>query len=125
MYTGLGCGGTQLLDHLHAQLETANAGEAPLLRRLLLAAYQPYAEHLEDWLFRPGTCMPPASAFAAAVPANLTSLLPHAAASWVRAFHHSSPACMDREIRMLLIFLLLSVSHSVRAHQACTTAHFS
>lgn len=82
---GLGCGGTQLLDHLHAQLEAADAAAAPLLRRLLLASYQPYAEHLEDWLFRPGTCMPPGSAFAAAVPANLTSLLPHTSASRVRA----------------------------------------
>ncbi|BDA47345.1 probable gamma-tubulin complex component 6 at C-terminar half [Coccomyxa sp. Obi] len=112
--SGLGCGGTQLLDHLHAQLEAADAGAAPLLRRLLLASYQPYAEHLEDWLFRPGTCMPPGSAFAAAVPANLTSLLPHTAAS--RAVPCKVPAFLQRwQEQVVLAGLHLSVLHCLPA----------
>lgn len=73
--------GAALLDHLHAHLEGADAAAAPLLRRLLLASYRPYAEQLEDWLFRPATCLPPGSAFCGQLPAHLACLLPSAAST--------------------------------------------
>ena len=75
--------GAELLDHLHAHLEAADVAAVPLLRRLLLAAYRPYAEQLDGWLFRPATCLPRSSAFCAQLPAHFASLLPKTASAQV------------------------------------------
>jgi hypothetical protein len=77
----------ELLDRLHALMQAADAAAAPLLRRLFLAAFRPFAECLESWVFRPGAATPSASAFCEDLPFDLQSLLPARAAPSVRYGH--------------------------------------
>lgn len=78
-------GGTRLLDRLYDGVATADAAAAPLLRRLFLASWRPFAERLEAWLFG-AVSERPTAAFMAAATADLRGLLPAAspaAAHWV------------------------------------------
>ena len=73
-----------LLDHLYASAAQADAIAAPLLRRLFMATWQPYAERLEGWLFTPDM-LPCSSPFMAPAPADIQALLPEPVAPepWV------------------------------------------
>ena len=93
--------GVALLDKLYDSVAEADAAAAPLLERLFLATWQPYAEHLEAWLFTP-EALPSSAPFMAPAPAGIQAMLPETAASKpsVRACppDESSNACQGHHL---------------------------
>lgn len=50
--------GPALLTHLHTELTDADSDFAPLLRELMLAAIQPYMQHVRSWLYSTAAVLP-------------------------------------------------------------------
>ena len=90
-------GGVALLDWLHGAAGAADTRAAPVLARLFTAAWRPFGEHLERWLFA-GAPLPPSAPFAGPGPAHLAAWLPPdgdapLGSAWVRtdAASHRRP----------------------------------
>ena len=95
-------GGVALLDRLHAAVGAADARAAPVLACLFRAAWRPYAEALERWLFT-GSVVPPSGPFMGPAPAQLRGWLPAGGdtsprSTWVSASSVSS-SCRWRGLR--------------------------
>ena len=68
-------GGVALLDWLHGAVGGADARAAPVLARLFRAAWRPFGEQLEAWLFTAAP-LAPSAPFVAPAPTQLRGWLP-------------------------------------------------